>query len=423
MWGLGGGWPHGAGYGAGFADPWAAPAQRRRRAEAPPQAAGRGVRAQARETPTHHYFFFELPGVQDGDVRIQLVARDTRLRVQAVRLELRRTGWGEVCRVKVPVESIVDLPRAADPGSATAQLDDGVLTVRFTKLREPSVEEPRDVPLTPSADGSESMLDEGMRGETTPLTPGDASAGRTFASAAAEDDAMDEDAPPPAAAAPPPRPRRPVFPASPRRHHAAPAAAAAAASAPSPAAATAGQRTEEEQLDSEMAQLDREKEAAMERIEQDRRAVEAGHKLRAVQVEIDKVRAQWEKPAFRACPAAVPADVDKARKHYEELLLRQMMQLDAVQTFGVDAIRQQRKAVVCHVQRLIDALEAHVRTEKGAAKDGDGDPATPFAEVRANLKGFLETESRGAGYDFHNDDDLLVRTVVDRMKSRAARGK
>uniref|UniRef100_UPI00358FBA29 BAG family molecular chaperone regulator 4-like n=1 Tax=Myxine glutinosa TaxID=7769 RepID=UPI00358FBA29 len=47
--------------------------------------------------------------------------------------------------------------------------------------------------------------------------------------------------------------------------------------------------------------------------------------------------------------------------HLEELLTKQMLRLDSIETGGQADIRQRRRTVVCQVQSLLDCLECHAR--------------------------------------------------------------
>lgn len=308
------------------------------------------VRFEKQDTATHHCFFFELPGVQEGHVNIRLLrpdafSRQPRLHVQAVRFERRINRFtGDICSVRVPMEGTVCVPASAniqtleahfEPGNApqyfpyfdgmhrgAAQIGNGLLSVRFDKVRSPpSTHRPTTAPIAPSC-SSVNPSEETV----SPTSP-------AIASVLSEPEAEDNDGG--ENTAPLSRPSSPII---------------AAQSPPQDPAKGDNAVNEVEQS-----------RAVAEHCE------EADRKFNAVKIEVEKVLAQWKNAAFRTCPGEVPKDVDKARKHYEELLLRQLIGLDSVQTFGLDTIRQQRKAVVKVVQHHIDALEAHVRAEKDSA--------------------------------------------------------
>eukprot|EP01062_Namystynia_karyoxenos_P076949 TRINITY_DN7639_c0_g1_i3.p2 TRINITY_DN7639_c0_g1~~TRINITY_DN7639_c0_g1_i3.p2 ORF type:complete len:630 (+),score=254.72 TRINITY_DN7639_c0_g1_i3:97-1890(+) len=489
------------------------------------------IRAFAKESPTHFFFFFEVPGVREEDIKVQLVGRETKLRVQASRTELRRTPWGEAFRVRVPMETTVELPTGVQTEQIEAQVDGGVLTVSLEKAAAPEEREIREVPLT----GRGNAFKEGMRGNHAPITPVNHPVGvygpRGSFQAARDRDrmALDEDddeeeeeeestgpaytmprvqlpqqRPPPQQM---PRQPRPVFPDLPpagfraeQPQKPAPKRKAEAQPAPAPAPAppsgspetpeplrpvdagpgpsdgetaqpeqkqdagssaaaptevpacvqgvrqakvrredgdgkrqelptpTARMRQQMEQQQRELQEAaeraEQEKTEALERVDREKQLVEALHKLTMVQIEVDKIRNEHEEAAFKLAPGKAEEDAEKARTKYEELLLKQMLELDSIQTGGVDMLRRQRKVLVCHVQRLLDALDAHVKAERELAekmdKDGDGveEPNTPFDKVRSNLKDTLETAHRDGGYDFNDDDDLLVRNALDQLKQR-----
>lgn len=48
---------------------------------------------------------------------------------------------------------------------------------------------------------------------------------------------------------------------------------------------------------------------------------------------------------------------DKSYRYLEELLTKELLELDSVETHGQDAIRQARKEAVRRIQAILDRLE------------------------------------------------------------------
>eukprot|EP00755_Sulcionema_specki_P014343 Sspe_Gene.56406::Locus_31029_Transcript_2_2_Confidence_0.667_Length_929::g.56406::m.56406 len=84
--------------------------------------------------------------------------------------------------------------------------------------------------------------------------------------------------------------------------------------------------------------------------------------FRAVEAEIDSVRARWELEAFG--PASNGEGTLYARRAYEESMQQLIHRLDGVSTQGRDDIRQSRKNLVCRIQGLVNQLDAFVTRDR-----------------------------------------------------------
>lgn len=93
---------------------------------------------------SHYLFFAEVPGVADKDVELSL--DHGVLSVKIARESTAREGYklvrGE--RGALRLEHRVELPAAIDEAAVSAELIDGVLTVKLPKAADPA---PRKIPI------------------------------------------------------------------------------------------------------------------------------------------------------------------------------------------------------------------------------------------------------------------------------------
>lgn len=107
-----------------------------------------------------------------------------------------------------------------------------------------------------------------------------------------------------------------------------------------------------------------EEEETAELSAEERRLIAASQRrLDAIAEAVEGIVKEHEDVAFRRT-AAPEAAVEKARKYYNELLLRQTLALDEVPSHGDSETRARRKEMISGVQRLQEAVDQLVAADK-----------------------------------------------------------
>jgi len=105
-------------------------------------------------------------------------------------------------------------------------------------------------------------------------------------------------------------------------------------------------------------------------------------RLDAIAGAVQAVVTEHEDTAFRRT-AASEAEVEKARKFYNELLLRQTLALDEVESHGDSEIRARRKQMISSIQRLQESVDELAAAERASSATSASEAEPPTDEAAA----------------------------------------
>mmetsp|Transcript_75242 Transcript_75242/g.133012 ORF Transcript_75242/g.133012 Transcript_75242/m.133012 type:complete len:159 (-) Transcript_75242:980-1456(-) len=110
-------------------------------------------------------------------------------------------------------------------------------------------------------------------------------------------------------------------------------------------------------------------------------SIESLEKLRVHAAYVGQIRNKLSSFALTQITAMTnPKEIIKARKAYDELLMQQMMKVDAVESYGQDEVRIRRKELLEYIQLLHEQLDTiRQRDASISLQERRGSPLSPLS--------------------------------------------